>query len=180
MIRSFDHNSPSPEDYAVEFGPSYVGRTASGDDREAFADKITDPKSIELFRLWESKITSSTELPQRSDFEFEELVPFGTCLTITKREKNGRWKTTFCGSEIVQRFGIEFTGKYLDETADATSLDFWLNNFKRSIQIGAPFIEFYNLKLVEKEYLKCADLNMPVISNETAEADTIFSILSFK
>ena len=82
---------------------------------EAVPAQLTrTPALVALWRYWRSKLNGRSVLP-RADFfpgDIPELLQF---LTLTEVTPEGRLRYRIAGGKVVEAYGFEATGKYLDE-----------------------------------------------------------------
>ena len=94
-----------------------------------FINKIADEKAVRFAELWFAKANEANGVPLRKDFSFEEFVKYGENLLICKIDIDKNWVTTYCGSEIVENSGFDFSGKLLGEFSTRQIVVFWEKNF---------------------------------------------------
>lgn len=166
--------------YKVISGASFLESLPSQEQWLDFTKLIQDPMTMAMAELWYKKAIAAKGVPLRKDFSFDDLAKYGSHLLLYKLTEDNRWLTTFCGTTIVDTLGIELTGKYIDEYGDENSLEFWLSNIKYITEQGAPFVEYYSLNFVDKEFVECADINLPLRSGDRDFPDMFFAIMSFE
>ena len=167
-------------DYKVIEGTSFLDSLPSQEQWLDFKNLTQDPMTLAMIELWYKKAKAVNGVPLRKDFSFEELAKYGSHLLLYKLTEDNRWFTTFCGTKIVDTLGIELTGKYIDEYGDKNALLFWLKNIKYITEQGMPFVEHYSLNFVDKEFVECADINLPLRSGDRDFPDMFFAFMSFE
>jgi hypothetical protein len=72
------------------------------------------PDLVSLWRYWRRKLGARTVLPRAeiAPYEIPTLLPI---LTLTERMPDGRLRYRLAGSKVVEAYGFEATGKFLDE-----------------------------------------------------------------
>ena len=160
-------------------GPSFLNGPPAPEAWDAFAQVIVDPACKAITELWLEKARACGGVPLRSDFKFEKLARLGSNLVLFKLDEDDRWLTKFCGSNIVEILGFELTGKHLEDYASENSLEFWMASLKHITDEGRPFFEYYNMDFVEKEYMHCTAINLPLKSGERDYPDALFEALAF-
>ena len=166
-------------DFQTIFGPSFKEKPLDEEEWQSFIKNIRGEKCMELANLWYNKACLAEGVPQCSDFSFEELVKFGTNIFIAKQQDEGRWMTTFCGSEVVEKTGFDSTGKYLDEIATDGMLEYWKNNFKKLVTKVNVYIEYFTLEFANRNYTHCTRINFPIRSSEIDLIDTVLAFDHF-
>lgn len=87
----------------------------AGSSYEAVPEQLVrTPELVTLWRYWQSKLDGRAVLP-RADFfpgDIPELLPV---LTLTERTPEGRLRYRIAGGKVVEAYGFETTGKFLDE-----------------------------------------------------------------
>jgi len=72
------------------------------------------PALVALWRYWRSKLDGRPILP-RADFFPGDIPELLQVLTLTERTPEGRLRYRIVGGKVVEAYGFEATGKYLDE-----------------------------------------------------------------
>jgi hypothetical protein len=72
------------------------------------------PPLVALWRYWRSKLGGRAVLP-RADFYPGDIPELLQILTLTERTPEGRLRYRIAGGKVVEAYGFEATGKYLDE-----------------------------------------------------------------
>jgi len=72
------------------------------------------PALVALWRYWQSKLAGRPVLP-RADFFPGDIPELLEVLTLTERTPEGRLRYRIAGGKVVEAYGFEATGKYLDE-----------------------------------------------------------------
>lgn len=95
-------------------GPAGTGRS----DFE-LPETVRDPRVRLFFDYWKSKCAPG-RLPGRGDIEPLEMVaflPYVILLDVERRAGDWRFRYRLVGTEVVNLFGHDPTGRYLDEAA---------------------------------------------------------------
>lgn len=166
-------------DYKALKGPSYLDCLPGQEHWLEFKQLIQSSKGLAMIELWHAKAVAAKGVPLRKDFSFKELAEHGSHLLLYKLTEDNRWLTTFCGDIIVDILGVELTGKYIDEYGDKNALEFWMENIKYISGHGAPLVEYYNLNFVDKEFIQCMDICLPLRSGERDFADMFLAMMVF-
>ena len=72
------------------------------------------PDLVALWRYWRRKLGGRAVLP-RADFFPGDIPELLQVLTLTERTPEGRLRYRIAGGKVVEAYGFEATGKYLDE-----------------------------------------------------------------
>lgn len=100
---------------------------------------LDHPRLTGLYRCWDAK-RGMRAMPRRADFLPEELLPFlGYIVLIDVEAAPRRFRFRLVGTEIVDSYGFEMTGRYTEE-------------------IEPPSYR----AMVERHYAQAADLARPV------------------
>lgn len=75
---------------------------------------VATPELVALWRYWRSKLGGRAVLP-RADFFPGDIPELLRILTLTERMPEGRLRYRIAGGTVVEAYGFETTGKYLDE-----------------------------------------------------------------
>ena len=169
------------KDQELVLGPSFKEAADTGDLWRDFLSQVDDPLALPFAELWGKKACAVDGVPLRKDFDFKELVKFGSNMCIAKLTNDGRWLTTFCGDAIVERIDMELTGKHIDEFADPDTLPFWEQSCHHLSDDCRPVIEKYNLDFAEKTYTRVTSVNLPLKSSKKLDfADMHIEVVGFQ
>lgn len=75
---------------------------------------VRTPALVTLWRYWRSKLAGRAVLP-RADFFPGDIPELLQVLTLTELTPEGRLRYRIAGGKVVEAYGFEATGKYLDE-----------------------------------------------------------------
>lgn len=75
---------------------------------------VRTPALVALWRYWRSKLAGRRVLP-RADFFPGDIPELLEVLTLTELTPEGRLRYRIAGGKVVEAYGFEATGKYLDE-----------------------------------------------------------------
>ena len=75
---------------------------------------VRTPELVALWRYWRSKLDGRPVLP-RADFFPGDIPELLRVMTLTERTPEGRLRYRIAGGTVVEAYGFEATGKYLDE-----------------------------------------------------------------
>ncbi|HYD65121.1 PAS domain-containing protein [Azospirillum sp.] len=74
-----------------------------------------DDKLAAFQSLWEER-RAGRPLPERRDFQVEDFRPWLGHVCITRLEpETGRCRMTLCGTAAAEYFGVDLTGKLIDD-----------------------------------------------------------------
>ncbi len=165
--------------YKALKGPSYLDCLPNEEHWLEFKKLIQSSKGLAMIELWHEKAVAAKGVPLRKEFSFKDLAEHGSHMMLYKLTEDNRWLTTFCGDTIVAALGVELTGKYIDEYGDENALEFWMENIKYISEHGAPLVEYYSLNFVDKEFIQCMDINLPLRSGERDFPDMFLAMMIF-
>lgn len=171
--------SDKTTDFRTIFGPAFKDGLPNPDEWISFKEKIHDESCRTFAELWYSKACLRNDVPFRGDFTFEEFVKYGPSLFLAKQEDDGRWLTTYCGSDVVEKSGFDASGKYFDEFATKETLKFWMDNFSFLTGEGRVFLEYFTLEYLGKKYTHSATISLPLKSDGSDEIDISLSYEMF-
>ncbi|MGH7034773.1 MAG: PAS domain-containing protein [Stellaceae bacterium] len=93
-------------------------------------DFHSDPILAAAFQYWQGK-RGERRMPRRGDIEPSEIVPLLPNLLIIEVLGGGkRQRYRLVGTAIVEAFGVEFTGKYLDQVFSREQLRGHVENYR--------------------------------------------------
>lgn len=100
-------------------------------------DFTRDPVLLSLFRYWDAQ-RGTRAMPERRDIDpvgmGNAVLPFVALAEYV----GGRIRCRLVGTEIVRRFGKDFTGRYLDEIVAGSYLAFLNDLFRQMHEHGVP------------------------------------------
>ena len=143
-------------------------------------DFRTDPILREALAYWEAK-RGTRPMPRRRDIDPSELprhlLPQLQLIDVV--EDGRRFYFRLVGTAIVEAFGAEFTGKYVEEVIPPDSIEFILACYRMIVAVRRPVF-------IRSRYLtsKATDLTanrllMP-LSEDGAQVNMILGVLTFE
>jgi len=165
--QSVDPKDQKAQNLRSIVGPSFKECLPSEDEWLFFKKSVNDEKGLAILNLWYEKAKSANGIPLRKEFSFEDLVSYGSNIHIMKLNENNSWETTFCGNAIVSAAGFDATNKCLEDFACPETLKFWVDNLDIMIEKHTPFLEFYTLEFVNKDFIHCSSVNLPMKSENS-------------
>jgi len=137
--------------------------------RNEFRKNIcNDPILGPAFTYWKSKCGTRTA-PSRRDIDVMEiprrLLPY---LQITERAEDGkRIRFRLVGTSIVEAYGTELTGKYMDEVYSGDRLRYIEVNYRTVCEKKRPLLVINRYCSTRDVPLVCNRLLMPLCSDGT-------------
>ena len=86
-------------------------------------DFTSDPILLSLFRYWDHQ-RGQRAMPERRDIDPVEIGGAVLPHIVLVEFVGGRVRYRLAGTELVRRFGRDFTGRYMDELIGGSYLDF--------------------------------------------------------
>lgn len=165
---------------APSWGPCLVGRKIdllNDADERSF---IVDPPLAEAPRLqpivayWEHK-RGSRPMPLRTDIDPLELKQHLRTVFLIDALPGDEFRFRLLGSEIIERYGRNSTGKTVGETyRDMPDIARWCTSmFKAVIDSRRPVLARGSLRSVRKDFFSFETINLP-LSRSGEHADMIF------
>ncbi len=100
-------------------------------------DFTSDPVLLSLFRYWDAR-RGARAMPGRRDIDPVRMGSAVLPAVALVEFVGGRVRTRLVGTEIVRRFGRDFTGQYLDELMTGSYLTFINDLFEKMRAHRAP------------------------------------------
>lgn len=144
----------------------------------SFLDEIREPELKEVFLYWLGK-RSGRAIPPRHDIGPAGINPnYLPHLFMYRREANGRFRCILVGTEIVNVFHRDETGRYLDEIMPAYSRNSRLKLFARCVDEVRPVYYRGPALIHTRERRRLGRLLLP-LSSGSETADHIFGMVLF-
>jgi hypothetical protein len=103
--------------------------------------EITDEKLARLYDLWVERCAGRS-LPERNDFDPVQLKPWLGNLALIEVGDERRYRYRLYGTNFVFRFGVEMTGRTLDELPSEQSAAI-RRDYDAVVQSGQPLSRRY-------------------------------------
>ena len=125
---------------------------------------IEDERLRRLLSYWEGK-RQGRRFPARADLdplEFHYLLGWISLLEVSHNPRRFRYRLN--GSLLVERFGVDMTGKYLDEFPQPEFRDMLERMWGAAVDARQPVHEFHN-RVVDKHRYDFETLRLPLAAN---------------
>ena len=126
-------------------------------------DDLPNTIMRDIYQYWLG-MKGNRPMPSRADLnpvDLGKLLPHLSLIDV--EHKTGRYKFRLIGTETVKGFGVEFTGKYLDEIPQMDQLIKTRCQFL--VKEKRPYLYFDQLKWSRKSFLDYYALGLPLSSN---------------
>jgi hypothetical protein len=143
----------------------------------AFLDRLTDPRHRELYAYWDGK-RSGRRMPRRSELDPIEIPQLLPNIMIVEVVDNERFRFRLVGTAIVQAFGQDSTGRFLDEITNGEYRDFILGVYRGVCRHGRPVFAASEF-VTSKGYAVIANRLMLPLSEDGSAVDRIIGIHLF-
>lgn len=125
---------------------------------------IEDERLRRMLTYWESK-RRGRRYPGRADLdplEFSYLLGWVSLLDVTHNPRRFRYRLN--GSLLVERFGVDMTGKYLDEFPHPEFRSLLERVWGAAIDAGRPVHEFHD-RVIDKHRYDFETLRLPLAAD---------------
>lgn len=137
---------------------------------------IEDERLRRLLAYWESK-RQGRRFPARADLDpldFHYLLGWISLLEVTNNPRRFRYRLN--GSLLVERFGVDMTGKYLDEFPQPEFRELLEKMWGAAVEAGGPVHEFNN-RIIDRHRYEFETLRLPLAANgETVDMLLVASV----
>lgn len=131
-------------------------------------DFRSDPILAAAYEYWQGK-RGERRMPRRGDIEPSEIVPLLPNLLIIEVLGGGkRQRYRLVGTAIVEAFGVEFTGKYLDQVFSGEHLRSHVENYRIIARAKCPLLLSRRYHSPIGGELICHRLIMPLSEDDRA------------
>jgi len=103
----------------------------------SFLDRLTDPRHRQLYDYWDRK-RAGRRMPRRRDLDPIEIPQLLPNMMIVEVVDNERFRFRLVGTAIVQAFGQDSTGRFLDDITSGEYRDFILGLYRGVCGHGRP------------------------------------------
>jgi len=143
----------------------------------AFIDAIADAAIKDVYRYWLTK-RAGGRIPLKADINPVEFAPRWLPSLFMYRLEDKRFRCILVGTEIVQIFGRDETGMFLDEIVPAKHAASRQRLFERAVRDRLPVYYAGAALLPNRENRRVSRLLLPISSDGKA-ADHVFGIAKF-
>ncbi|HXS39316.1 MAG TPA: PAS domain-containing protein [Stellaceae bacterium] len=141
-------------------------------------DFHNDPILAAAYQYWQGK-RGGRSMPRRSDIEPSEIVPLLPNLLIVEVLGGGkRQRYRLVGTAIVEAFGVEFTGKYLDQVFSGEQLRSHEENYRIIAREKCTLLLSRRYHSPSGGELVCHRLVMP-LSEDDRTVNQLLTAMSF-
>ena len=140
----------------------------------AFRAQLVIAEQRQLFDYWLSR-AAGRAMPDRGDIgpaHFPRLLPFVSLIDI---EADGRCRIRLAGTRLREIYDRETTGLYVDDLDWGDKSDYWMEAYRRVIELGKPAQGVVRGPRRQKEHLVQYWLKLPLASG----ADRVCKILCY-
>ncbi|HZS85657.1 MAG TPA: PAS domain-containing protein [Stellaceae bacterium] len=138
-----------------------------------------DPILLEMFRYWDRK-RGGRAMPARRDLDPTEIPKLLPHLRITEIIEGGRrFRYRLVGTAIVEAFGSDFTGKYVDELYSPERAAAIESNYRRVCAEKRPIFR-RSRYITLKGYDIIANRLLAPLSENGREVDIVIAALTFE
>jgi len=106
-------------------------------------------------------LSEGHDVPDRARFDPSRVPSLLPHLFMLEATPDGRWRYRLMGTEIVERFGIDATGRYVDEFISGAYLERMNELFFRALSSRAPVHSASRYQVPDKEHLYVERLMLP-------------------
>ncbi|KKJ78660.1 hypothetical protein WH95_00795 [Kiloniella litopenaei] len=131
------------------------------------------PEHQQLYDYWDSK-RGDRFAPCRGDIDpidFPHLLP-NLCLYKVHRNPL-RYEATLMGTRVVEIWGIDYTGKFVEDIVLGPVYDQVTEQFKYVVTHKEPTLNDLDASWLDKDYVKYSRLMLPLSENGT-DVDRLF------
>ena len=104
---------------------------------EAFRATLGDPLLLSFFDYWSAR-RAPGRLPGRQDIDPIEMRPWLKHLVLADVVDGKRLRYRLAGTEMVERWGADFTGRFLEDVMSGTYLEYIATLYWTVVRRGAP------------------------------------------
>src|SRR5688572_3474469 len=127
-------------------------------------DEIEDERLRRLLAYWESR-RNGRRFPGRADLDpldFHYLLGWISILEVSHNPRRFRYRLN--GSLLVERFGVDMTGRYVDEFPRPEFRDLLTRLWGAAVDARRPVHEFHD-RVIDKHRYDFETLRLPLAAN---------------
>jgi len=142
-------------------------------------EDVVSPLVHEAHRLWQSK-RGTRHLPSRADFDPVEMPGLLSSMILVDVEiPETRLKVRLAGTKIVEMFGSDYTGKYLDEIEFGDVRSKILTEYKLCATEKRPLFSDHTFRKLNHYYHSIERVLLP-LSNDDETVNMLMAVLEFE
>lgn len=129
-----------------------------------------DPHVRLFYEYWLSKLGPGGALPGRQHIdpgEMRAFLPHVLLLDVERLTGRYRYRHRLVGTHIVDLFGAELTGSYVDQGALATSYPLIYERLSRVVETGRPVYGVEPVPISHREFIQFEHLTVPLARDGT-------------
>jgi len=128
-------------------------------------EAISDPDLAVLYDYWDLK-RGSRRMPRRAEIDPSDFLPVLPHVFIAEVHPPGRFRFRLVGTAICERWGENYTGKWLDELALDRERDNILSQYERALRTASPRFDAAEFTNEHGRYLHYHRLLLPLSEDD--------------
>lgn len=148
-------------------GPSFKLNRPAEQEIKEFSSHLSDPGALEIFNIWLSKVAE--QIPHKTDMSptlFPKLLPQVAIEEYTP-EADGS-KMRLAGEFYKEIYSSETLSDdtYYNRIPQDDIVSDWVKSDRHVYEHHSPTVHFFDLFSLGREYIKLAELCMPIRTND--------------
>ncbi|MDJ0950393.1 MAG: PAS domain-containing protein [Alphaproteobacteria bacterium] len=144
-----------------------------------FQDQLTNPVLAQFYTYWRS-LTRGKKLPRRGDVDPRDipaLLPYLFMIDVGGTPADPTFTYRLAGTELVETYGMEFTGKTPQEAFPGRSDDL-VAAYRKVVSTGAPMYDSYQAPVPGREHITVERLICP-LAGDGLRVAILIGVLAF-
>jgi hypothetical protein len=138
---------------------------------------IDEPLLRELYAHWQAR-RADRPLPRRRDIDPVDIAPaILPYLAIVEPVEAGRFRYRLAGTRVVEGFGMEMTGRHLDELLRGEHLAFVQGLYRRVLETGKPLLVQSSHRMRRRTDLVARKLMLPIADQSGAVGQVLTALI---
>ena len=140
---------------------------------------VKSPKLREAFKLWDSK-RGKRHMPSRADFDPVEMPKLLPSIILVDVESDGpRLKIRLAGTKIVDMFGANYTGSYMDEIQFGDVREKILREYNLAASEKRPVFSDHEFRKLNDYHHTVERVILP-LSNDDETVNMLLAVVDFE
>lgn len=149
------------------------------DDLDRFAAQLSHEPHRTLFAYWRRR--ADGRLPSRREIDpvdIPAVLPSISLTDVVRRDDGRRYRRRLVGTAVVETFGQDNTGRWVDEVYRGESLAQLIAAYEEVVETARPRIDHCTLPVAGRDYVSYDRLTLP-LADDGRVVDVLLQSLVF-
>jgi hypothetical protein len=142
--------------------------------------RLEEPRMTQLLAYWQRRCRAPGQLPGRADFDPADFLPLLPHIFLIDVQLEPRaYRYRLCGTGIAEAYGLDLTGKALDEVFSDIFRKAVTTVFNHVVEHRAPLRTYGTLAWRETQHHRFEGIQMPLAA-DGAKVDMILGAMAYE